>query len=373
MKPLPLENGAFFVSSSFLETIETCSRRAQYYKINQRVSATNTGGLNFGGILHSALELYNICNGIGEARPIIDQKVMSLLEKEFTSSPGDSEDHRNLNWAVEIYEHYVKKFEFDNFDYLEYSTPIVCPKCEPATIGCPYCNDTKLRSIMAEVPFAVKLFDYDVETNYLDKFPSGIKIRELFDREDGEGNAVWNTYGKIPVYFSGYIDLPIKKEDGIYVLDYKTSSVLGRGFWDGLNMSAQQKGYTWAFQETTGLEVMGHHVRAIRTTQMPLSAREGKANKRTGEIVSQEKWWDETFPEEEFKLREGELEEWKTNAISLVEEFLWHYGRGYFPKKTQWCSGKYGRCQYFEVCSTFPDKDRPLILNSGLFKDKEKK
>lgn len=359
MNPLPLENGALFISASFLERLETCPRSAQYYKLDNRISIGNASGLNFGKILHSALELYNIRQGEGDSQDVIDQKVLSLLEKEFSTHPPEDSDHRNLNWAVEIYQNYVKQFEFDQYQLLKYEEPILCPDCqgqEEKQGVCLSCNHTGKRSVMAEVPFAVKLFDYS---------PSNDDSRALFAAQTG--------LFSIPIYYHGYIDLPVKLQDQIFVLDYKTTSVLGASFWDDKKMSAQQKGYCWAMQESTGMDVAGYVVRAIRTSKIPDSTRNGTPNKRTGEVASISKWWSKSFPEEKFYLGTNELQEWKENAIALVEEFLWHYSRGYFPKKTQWCSGRFGRCQYFEVCSVFPPEDRPLILNSGLFKSKDQK
>ncbi len=337
--PLPLVNDALFISASFLERLETCPRSAQYYKLNARTSVQNSGGLHFGKIIHSALELYNTHVGQSQLDSgRIDQLVLAQLEKEFGDHPPIDGDHRDFNWALEIYQRYKKQFEFESFELLEYTSPIPCPACaDNPALPCNFCLGSRTRTIMTEVPFAVKLFDH----------------------------------GSLPVFYHGYIDLPVLINNQVFVLDYKTTSVLGNTFWDGHRMSAQQKGYCWAFHETTDLPVAGYLVRAIRTSKMPLSVSNGTPNRKTGNITSVENWWAESFPEEKFYLGTDELTEWKTNAIALVEEFLWHHSRSYFPKKTQWCSGRYGRCQYYDVCSTFPEADRPLMLNSGLFQTKQ--
>jgi hypothetical protein len=347
MQPLPLTNGALFISASFLERLETCPRSAQYYKLDARISIDNAGGLNFGKHIHTAMELYNLHTGMGTDPSQIDSLVADQLTKDFGAHAPVDGDHRDLNWAIETYQRYKRQFEFDSFSLLEYAQPLECKACKDhPTDPCNFCLGTRQRKVMVEVPFAVKLFDYVNDKSNL--FPV-----------------------ELPIYYHGYIDLPIKINNQLFVLDYKTSSVLGNGFWDAQRMSAQQKGYCWAMRETTKLDVAGHIVRAIRTSKMPATVAQGKPNRNTGNVTSIENWWAEGFPEEKFYLGTNELEEWKTNAISLVEEFLWHYSRSYFPKKTQWCCGKYGKCQYYEVCSVFPETDRSLILNSGLFKTKE--
>jgi hypothetical protein len=79
-----------------------------------------------------------------------------------------------------------------------------------------------------------------------------------------------------------------------------------------------------------------------------------------------DKWWSEQFYREPFYIDQAELDEWERNTIVIIEEMLWHYSRGYFPQKRKWCVGKYGRCQFYDVCS-LPAQQRPLMLQSNMF------
>ena len=343
-----ISNDAFFVSASFLEKLETCPRAAQFYKIDQRVSAQDSSAATFGSHIHSGLEMHMRQLEHASDKETTFRKVVWTLEQEFTKEPIEEGDFRTLNWAIEIYKHYVERFEFEGWRPLAYNEPQACPHCVTSRVDkvlgspaplCEWCNGTGTYKIMVEVPFVL---------------PLGIV--------DGT-----------QIYYRGFIDLPVLDGNALWSLDYKTTSRLGEDFWADKKMSAQQKGYAWALQEALKRPVTGYVVRAIRTSQMPAGVLAGKPNRVTGEVKKQSDWWNEVFAEERFYLGEDELDEWQQNALALVEEFFWHQKRNYFPRKTMWCAGKYGRCAYYEVCSTFPPQERVHILNSGLYKQKEER
>jgi PD-(D/E)XK nuclease superfamily protein len=347
---LPTIEGAFFVSNSFLEWIQSCSRGSQYYKLDARISAVDTSALTFGQHLHSALSLNYKLQEYGLRQDQINSRAVWLLEELFQSEPTTEGDFRTLNWALEIYQQYVKKYEFENFKLMQYKESIDCKYCcgegevqdmdeEGSLIrDCYWCNGTGKTSIMAEVPFAVKL--YESPTTLL------------------------------PVYLHGFIDLGVSLNNFLYPLDWKSTSRLGPSFWDEHRMSMQHKGYAWALEQTTGQKVHGHIIRALRVNDPPAYVTQGRPDKK-GNFKTVAEWWNESLAEEHFLIGDGELDEWKQTAIGLVEEFFWHYKNGFFPKRTKYCSNKYGRCQYYDVCSTFPEKDRQILLNSAMFKDKE--
>lgn len=324
-----------FISASFLERLETCPRSAEYYKLRNRIASGCASGLVFGGILHKALELHYRQSEFNTSKEVLEQKISTLLEQEFSVLSTPPDDHRTLNWAFEIYQHYAARHMSEEIKPLRWAEPVPCKQCKAEQPECLWCNGTGKQSIMTELSFAFELYQH-------------------------KGT---------PVIYHGFIDLPVRRGTQNFVVDYKTTSMLGQSFWDDKRMSAQQRGYAYAFNRLTGLPVSGYIVRSIRTAGMPPSIRDGKAN-RKGEVKSQSTWWEESFGEETYYLDTEDLAEWHTNTISLCEEFFWHRERNYFPRKTQWCSGKFGRCQYFDVCSSRP-QDRELMLTSGLYKDKE--
>jgi hypothetical protein len=173
----------------------------------------------------------------------------------------------------------------------------------------------------------------------------------------------------IRVIYTGKIDLPIQFEQSIWVMDHKTTSMLGGTFWDRMRMSAQQKGYCWSFWKLTGVKPEGYIINAIRTKQPPLYVTKGTESNR-GKKQSPEDWWKETFAREKYYLKPTDLAEWHNNAVSLFEEFFWNYYRGYLPMETANACTAWGRCPYFDVC-TMEEDSRLLMLNSGQYAQNE--
>ncbi len=365
MLPIPLRNGAMFVSSSFLDTL-TCPRSSEYYKLNARVADRGTSAMTFGQHLHSALSLYYRLQEYNLDHDVVMGRVSTLLETEFSLHPTDPDDWRNLNWAMETFQQLVQKYRDEEFQVVRYKEARKCSKCEGkgsiniseqnimvCGMPCLWCNGTGLTTIMSEIPFAVKLFDYSPNT-------------------DDEIVVMQSKTGlySIPIYYHGFIDLLISRNGLLYVMDFKSTSQLGPSYWDDKKAIAQPKGYSWALEQLLGVRVHGYLIRAIRTIPPPKYVAEGRANTK-GEFKKIADWWDESLSQQSFELGPGELDEWKENAISQVKQFFYHYQQGVFPQNKSICSGKYGKCQYFEVCSTFPTSDRNQLLNSTMFKTKE--
>ena len=348
MTPIPLDNGAMFVSSSFLDTL-TCPRAAEYYKLNSRVADRGTSAMTFGQHIHSALSLYYRLQEYNLDHATIMSRVSTLLEMEFSATPVDPDDWRNLNWAMETFQQLVRKYREEEFEVVRYKEARKCKKCD--NLGpCLWCNGTGLTTIMSEIPFAVKLFDY--HPGILGCKPGG-------------------AYGDIiPIYYHGFIDLLISRRGLLYVMDFKSTSQLGPSYWDDKKAIAQPKGYAWALEQLLGVKVHGYLIRAIRTIPPPKYVTDGTASKK-GEFKKISDWWDESLCEQSYELGDGELSEWKDNATAQVKQFFYHYSQGMFPQNKSMCIAKYGKCQYYEVCHTFPTMDRQILLNSTMFKTKE--
>ena len=360
MTPIPLSNGAMFVSSSFLDTL-TCPRASEYYKLNSRVADRGTSAMTFGQHIHSALSLYYRLQEYNLSHDTIMSRVSTLLEMEFSATPVDPDDWRNLNWAMETFQQLVRKYKEEEFEVVRYKEARKCKKCngigtttieEPdryiVGIPCLWCNGTGLTTIMSEIPFAVKLFDYRA-------------THPMPGANDG-----WF----IPIYYHGFIDLLISRRGLLYVMDFKSTSQLGSSYWDDKKAIAQPKGYAWALEQLLGVKVHGYLIRAIRTIPPPKYVTDGTASKK-GEFKKIADWWDESLCEQSYELGDGELTEWKDNAIAQVRQFFYHHSQGMFPQNKSMCIAKYGKCQYYEVCHTFPIADRQILLNSTMFKTKE--
>lgn len=299
LPPLPLTNGAFLIDNSTLEKLQCCPREMEYSAMRKRIGAGVKPSLNFGSAIHSALE-HRYKEYKNESPDIfLEEAQAKLLSEYFDLNPNPIDDFRNTNWAIELMKMYNQKYNVEPFNLLV----------------------DKAGKTMVELSFALPL----VEIN------------------------------KIPIIYSGRIDLPVMWDNQLIIIDHKTTSMLGPQYFEEFKMSAQPLGYAWAFEQLTGQKVAGYGINAIRVRSIPAKPKAGIAS-----------WWDETFQRDKTYIRPRQLEEWKNNVIHLIEEFFWHISKDYLPMKTKWCVGKYGRCQYFDVCS-LPQESRALMLESNNF------
>jgi hypothetical protein len=161
---------------------------------------------------------------------------------------------------------------------------------------------------------------------------------------------------QITIMYSGRIDLVVEEDQQYYVVDHKTTSMLGDQFFKGLGVSPQMLGYCEGLERTLGLQCSGFIVNALRVP----------SPKKRSEL----EFSSADFQRLKIYLNPGQLIEWDRNITALIEEMLWHHSRDYMPQKKTHCVNKYGLCQYFDVCEV-PTENRPLLLNSGMFVDND--
>jgi len=349
-----------------MDPLQTCDRLFEYQFLHQRISSSEGTALNFGSAQHLTREFrYKVYKD----KPL-DEAYFSacaqILSDFYLEHPIITDDYRNLNWAIEVSRQYDLRWPKERFQLMQYNEPKVCDHCEgfpitPNGIGgtersCPFCSGTGKNDMMVELSFALPL--------YIHHSNQPIEGAKMGLDPDGSGDSSW----AIPVFYTGRIDLPILLDGRIWVMDFKTTSILGEVFWNRMKMSSQQRGYCWAFKQLTGKDVAGYIVRAIRTKEPPLYVTNRELS-RKGKAQSPEQWWEESLQENKEYVTNTQLEEWKFNTIELIEKMFWQYSRGYFPMSTESCT-KWNRCQYFDVCSTVKN-ERGVMLSSGLYKNNE--
>lgn len=326
---LPLEDGVFFIDNSRLELLQTCPRQFQYSALQKRITSGEKPAMDFGSAGHLVWEYRYKTYQHRAPDNMLEDAQGKLLQEYFDKTIFPEGDFRNLNWGVEcLVKQYNKRYKEEPFRLLQDEN------------GKP----------MVELPFALPLF------TYITPSPMEGYIKE------------------IPIMYTGRIDLPVHWDSGIWIIDHKTTSILGDHFYADQRISPQQIGYCWAFQELTKQKVSGFCINAIRVKQPPLyvqknedafNALTGKVDKRR-KNDSPEAWWEESFSRQVREyIQPWQIEEWKHNTIQLVEEFFYNYSRGYMPQKKKWCCGKYGKCQYYDVCDLPPGEQRDGMLASG--------
>lgn len=316
LPPLPLNaDGSLSIDhSGWIEHMMGCSRHLQYLSLAKRRSARESAAPSFGQAVHKALELRYRMMRDGDALPglLWWEKVGEMLRGHFAAHPA-GEDFRNETWATAVLQRYHERYPTEHW---------------------------KVEHV--EVPFERPLYTH--HASYLWE-----------QHKHGLANV------EIPVKYMGRIDLGVVTHDGLrMVVDHKTTSRLGKEFWDRMRMSSQLRGYCWAAEQVFGQKIHGYVVNAIRVKEPP-----SWENKRTR--ATEDKWWEESLARERFLLQDGELEAWRTNTIELCERFFEQYARGSMPMATDKCT-QWGRCQFYDVCE-MRESDRDEMLASGLYTD----
>lgn len=143
----------------------------------------------------------------------------------------------------------------------------------------------------------------------------------------------------INVMYCGKIDLVVRQEGAHWVVDHKTTSIFGEQTFKGYVLSPQMFGYCAGWLKTTGELPNGFVVNCIKVPQI---------QKTTG--IAHIEGTTQFFGRVTQAISLPQLKEWEYNTITLIKEVLWHYENGFMPQKKSWCYGKFGPCDFVNVC-----------------------
>lgn len=286
-----------YLDNSSLELITTCPTKARNKLILRRVRNIETPATRFGSHIHAALAYRYRAEALGQKWSQDAQ--CEVLTKLFMDTPCESESWRNLNMAQTVIRHYNEEYPCEAFEIIKLKdgTPLV------------------------ELPFA-------------------LVMGEVAGRQ---------------LVYTGRIDLGIRKPgQGLFVLDFKTTSMLGNSFWEDVAVMEAQRGYCYALRECYGEEPTGYIVRALAT----------RAPTKTGTSIEFKE--ETTFT----KVPSGQLDEWRDNMLEQATEWCWYVDRNVFPYHHKHCVAKYGTCEFYHTC-VLPKASREAALMSGDYKENE--
>jgi hypothetical protein len=308
---IEMVDGAILTDNSGLEKI-VCPREWEYAIGLKRVSANEKPALNFGQSQHHVLEWRYANCGNDEVLPEQQVHQLNMLEKFFDENPQSAMDFRQLPYAKAMLEAYNHKYRKEPFKVMEFGGKRV-----------------------VEASFALPL-------------------GEISPPLGRAGNAT-------EVVYTGKIDLGISNNEGIWVVDHKTTFQFGSQFEDEMTASAQMPGYCWAFQKIFGAKPEGVLINALRVRRPS-----------TEMILSQDPTYgldDQDFMRLPLYKSQENIDEWAENTLAIVEELAYYNAKGYFPQKKKWCARKYGTCQFYAACNTIPRESREHYLASPSFED----
>lgn len=294
---LPLIDDALFIDNSSLERFTTCPRSAQYYIEKKREGIEEREGLGFGKRIHQILEArYMLHPNVLD--PETGNAMRSTAERVFADwVPGDG-SFRTLSTAMGFIDAYNATYPVEAFHTLDLP------------------NGRK----GVEVPFAIPLCSLDVEGH------------------------------PIKVIWTGRIDLIYKREERVYIMDHKTTSMMGPTYFKEFELSSQVFGYVWAVQKLLGVTIDGFCVNALAFRK---PTKTGKALELLRHIVP---------------IDQSLVAEWEHDTQTIIGDLVNNAVRNDWPKHTKWCVGKYGVCEYAAICG-LPTNQRDVLLQSNMFRD----
>ena len=308
------EDGVMRIDNNSLEHFTSCSRSAEYYLVERRHPKADRVALRFGGAIHIAMELlYRDFGGRPKNYAEFFEACRAELIPYFDRFPPPPDDWRTLKYIENNIISYVGYAEvFDDFE-------------------------------VVKIPRHLGQFDV-----------SELMIEKYFEYDLGEvefnGHYNGKYYTKVKVLWTGRIDMIISRLARKWIMDHKTTTIIGNNFFCEFMNSSPMLGYTWAAQKMIGEPVAGLYLNAIALRRPTKTGVQFEVQRKSYEYDAER------------------LEEWQYNTLILVSDFLSHLDRGYFPQEFKWCVGKYGPCKYLDVCS-MPPSQRQSVLDSNTFEE----
>lgn len=300
--PLPLVDGnTLLIDNSSLEHFTTCPRQALYSIVRRLKPAGERTALTFGGIIHKILEArYRACTTLHAQTEEVTNVMLGVARREFDKWSPPEDDFRNYSCAVELIRRYEETYPFEQFEVVR----------------------GKDGSPLIELPFALPL-----------------------------GEITDSTGKVIKLVWMGRIDLAYLSTNGggFYIMDHKTTSIMGPSYFSTFEISHQLYGYAWAASQLGGVPVAGVVINALGIRK---PTKTGKAFEFERKLIP---------------VMPGLLEEWKLDTMHIVSDFVEMCHRGYLPKHTAWCVGKFGECPFRKVCCLDSEDQREVMLHSGEF------
>jgi hypothetical protein len=162
--------------------------------------------------------------------------------------------------------------------------------------------------------------------------------------------------GVIQVVWSGVMDVLEHYNNAVWVLDHKTTSMMGEKFVDDKVRSNQVAGYVWAARKM--LATLDRRVEGARINALCHRLK------------------DYEFKTFEIPMHQWKIDEWQQetlvaclNIVDGVAAIL--TGKATLLPNRECCVTKYGKCPYFDVCDAHENLRERMILDNGFFKDNE--
>ncbi len=161
-----------------------------------------------------------------------------------------------------------------------------------------------------------------------------------------------NLPNPLPIIWTGRTDLIVKWHDGsLSTMDHKTSSMGGEGYMTEYKNNQPQLGYLYVARQHIDPSINTFIINAL-ICRKPLA--NGGVNFE--------------FKRNRFFVDVDKIAEWKESVLSTIKHIILCDQLGEYPMTMKSCVGKYGACEYLDVC-TIPREGRLNALNSNMFRN----
>lgn len=307
------------IDSTALGTYMTCPTAFYMYAVLGR-DRGERDALNYGSHIHAVLEYYFKLDPSEHATCL--PQMIELLASRFNTTPCGPGSWRNLDHAIET----IKRWHA-------------------------YRQQIPIWEIYedADGKFVERGFRLPIYKFYPKAEDIPLPECLILAGSDSVNSPLVN---RIDVYLTGKIDLIIyDRLRQKRIVDHKTSSMEGPTFWGQFDLSPQMRGYVWAAQQLIGEPIPGCAINAII----------GRKPSRTGSAHE--------FAVSEFDYTPEQISKWLKSTQSHLSNLLRALCYNDFPENSINCQGKYGACDYKDVCKA-PCNIQPNFLMSGMYADR---
>jgi len=268
-------------------------------------------------------------------REALLSRCYSTIESTFAESPPSLfPDYRTSDYAIQSFHSYITHYQSENLT--------------------PFVHDGKP---MVEFSFAYPLGKVELPIGMFEQWGFGTLTNDIEQEKACHARMLSSMDETITtqIEWTGIIDMLAVVNDSLYVVDHKTTSIVSQDFFDSFEIAMQPTGYFSAMKAAfPDLPIKGFLANVL-ACRKPVAAVTKSGKPTTSKPF-------EPF-RRSYHYHDWHVSEFKTDALALVEELFANITNKFFPRKTQWCIGKYGKCPFFDVCS-LPPESRLDMLNS---------
>jgi len=264
----------------------------------RREKVSEKSALRYGSIYHYALEEI-------EKKPNITlAEISTEIYKRFDPPPTDWRTPDHLLKSLTLYR---KRWESEGFRTIK------------GKDGQP----------LVELPFSLPLAKVTVEAEVFSDIPE--YMLAVF------GTTEKQFIKEVHVYWTGRIDKIVQEDFDQFVLDHKTASMTGETYFKNFELAQPTIGYCWAARQM-GYPVVG----------LILDVIVGRQPTKTGKAYE--------FERRKFFYPEHRLNEFVPNTVSIIQNLISCIVTCEFPRHTNVCCGKFGMCQFHDICLSPPEQ-----------------